>query len=123
MIRISDAEWKIMSLIWEEEPRTIMQITKALYEETGWTKHTVITLLKRMESKGLIHYEDGEKAKLYYHDVEKKDAVIEEKNNFLNKVFKGNVGLMVSTMIEQNDLSEEDIDELIRLLEKKRGDN
>ena len=67
--------------------------------------------------------EDGEKAKLYYHDVERQDAVIEEKNNFLNKVFRGNVGLMVSTMIEQDDLSEEDIDELIRLLEKKRGVN
>ena len=67
MIKISDAEWKIMNVLWEEQPRTMMQITKELQEETGWTKHTVMTYLKRMESKKIIHYVEGEKAKLYYY--------------------------------------------------------
>ena len=115
MIKISDAEWKIMNVLWEEQPKTMMQITKELQEETGWTKHTVMTYLKRMESKKIIHYVEGEKAKLYYSDMDRKEAVI-------NRVFKGNRGLMMTTMLEQEKLTDEDIDELIRILEKRKGE-
>ena len=121
MIRISDAEWKIMSLLWEKEPKTITQITKELYDETSWTKHTVITLLKRMENKGLIRHEEGERAKQYYFVTTRQEAVNGEKAGFLNKVFKGNISLMISTFIEQDELSDEEIEELIGILNDKKG--
>ncbi len=59
MIQLSNYEWKMMNLIWEKEPRTITELTKALAEETGWSKHTVITYLKRLEAKGAGRYEEG----------------------------------------------------------------
>lgn len=120
MTKISDAEWKIMNLLWDEQPRTMMQLTKALWESTGWSKHTVITYLKRMEDKNLIHHIEGAKSKLYFADLDKNDAILQEKNNFLNKVFRGNVGLMISTMLEQNDLSEAEIQQLVEILQKKK---
>ncbi len=43
MTKITDAEWQIMSLLWNNEPQTIMQMTKALEESMKWSKHTVIT--------------------------------------------------------------------------------
>ncbi len=120
MTKISDAEWKIMNVLWDEQPRTMTQITKELAEDTGWTKHTVMTYLKRLEKKELVHYEEGAKAKLYYANVERQTAVVEEKKNFLDKVFRGNVGLMMSSLLEQDDIPPEEIDMLIALLEKKR---
>lgn len=120
MTKISDAEWKIMNVLWDEQPRTMTQITKELAEDTGWTKHTVMTYLKRLEKKELVHYEEGAKAKLYYANVERQTAVVEEKKNFLDKVFRGNVGLMMSSLLEQDDIPPEEIDVLIELLEKKR---
>lgn len=120
MKKISDAEWKIMNLLWESEPKTIMQLTKELFEETQWSKHTVMTYLKRMEQKGVVHFEEGVKAKLYYSDISRDEAVLEEKQRFLDKVFYGNAGLMVETMIAQEEFSKDDIDYLISLLEKKR---
>lgn len=120
MTKISNAEWKIMNLLWDAQPRTMMQITKALYESTGWSKHTVITYLKRMEQKKVIHYDEGQKAKLYYADFKKEDAILQEKNHFLDKVFKGNAGLMISTMLEHNELSEEEINQLIEILQSKK---
>ena len=120
MTKISDAEWKIMNVLWDEQPRTMTQITKELAEDTGWTKHTVMTYQKRLEKKELVHYEEGAKAKLYYANVERQTAVVEEKKNFLDKVFRGNVGLMMSSLLEQDDIPPEEIDMLIALLEKKR---
>lgn len=121
MIKISDSEWKIMNLLWEKTPKTMMEITKELYPETGWTKHTVMTLLKRMESKDLIRHEEGKRAKQYYYNIDRKEAVIEEKNNFLNKVFRGNAGLMINMMLEQGDLNNEEIKELLKNLERMKG--
>ena len=48
--------------------------------------------------------------------------MIQEEQNFLNRVFKGNRGLMMTTMLEQEKLTDEDIDELIRILEKRKGE-
>ena len=64
MTKISTAEWKIMSKLWEEEPRTITQLTKELFEETGWDKHTIMTYLKRLENKEVVYHVDGGRAKL-----------------------------------------------------------
>ena len=65
---------------------------------------------------------EGEKGKLYDSDMDRKEAVIQEEQNFLNRVFKGNRGLMMTTMLEQEKLTDEDIDELIRILEKRKGE-
>ncbi|MDD6811810.1 MAG: BlaI/MecI/CopY family transcriptional regulator [Lachnospiraceae bacterium] len=123
MVRLSEAEWKVMNLLWEEAPQTMMQITNKLKESTGWTKHTVMTFLRRMEEKGAIHYEEGERAKQYYPDVEKEEAVLQETEEFLDKVFGGHMGLMLNTMVEKKALSKEEISELYEILRKAEEEN
>lgn len=118
--KISDAEWKIMEVLWEEAPRTITEITKDLKEKTGWTKHTVISLLKRLEEKGAVYYEEGDRAKRYFPDLQKGDAAMQETEEFLDKVYHGKMGLMLNAMVQQNALSQEDLDELYAILKEGR---
>lgn len=123
MVNISDSEWKIMNILWENSPCTIMQITKALSESTGWTKHTVMAFLKRLEEKGAVYYEEGGKAKQYYAKVLQTEVVLEEVRSFLQKAFKGKLGLMLNTMIEEEALTQTELDELYEILEKgRKGD-
>jgi len=56
---VTESEWKIMELLWQNESLTMPRITQALQEETGWSKHTVISLLKRMCQKGSAEIIDG----------------------------------------------------------------
>ena len=121
-VKLSDAEWKIMNLLWKKVPWTMMQITNELKEETGWTKHTVMSFLKRMEEKGALHYEDGEKAKLYYPDLRREEAVLQETEDFLDKVFQGRMGMMLNTMVQQRALSREEVAELHKILEQAETD-
>ncbi len=116
-VKLSDAEWKVMEILWENAPKTMMEITNALKEETGWTKHTVMSFLKRMEEKGALHYEEGERAKIYYPDLKREDAVLQETEEFLDKVFHGKLGLLLNAMVQQKELSEEEIEELHQILE------
>ena len=87
MIRLSEAEWKVMNVLWEEAPQTITQLTRRFQETTGWTKHTIMTFLKRMEDKGAVYYEAGVRAKLYYPRIERKEAALQETEEFLERVF------------------------------------
>ncbi|WP_343210647.1 BlaI/MecI/CopY family transcriptional regulator [Anaerolentibacter hominis] len=118
MIGLSDGEWKIMKLLWESAPRTIMQLTSALEQDTGWGKHTVITMLNRMEKKGAVYYKEGVRAKQYFPAVEQEAVSARETEGFLNKVYGGSLSLLVNTMVEQESLSSDEIDELYDILKK-----
>ena len=101
------------------------QIAARLTERTGWTKSTGETLVRRMADKGLLRWEQGRKAKLFYPTVVREDAVVQETRGFLRKVFGGSVGLLVNTMAEREELSREEIGQLyaaLRKLEEKGHD-
>lgn len=120
--RISSSEWKIMSLLWENEPMTIMQITAALSNETGWSKHTVITFLKRMEDKKAVRFEQIGNAKHYFTLIKREYIAVSETQSFLQRLYRGSIGMMVNSMIKQNALSKEDINELYDILKKAESD-
>ena len=118
MIRLSEAEWKVMNVLWEESPQTIMQLTHRFRGTTDWTKHTVMTFLKRMEDKGAVGYETVGRAKQYYPKIERCEAALQETEEFLEKVFDGRMGLMLNTMVQQKALSGEEIAELYDILQQ-----
>ena len=116
MIRLSEAEWKVMNVLWEEAPQTIMQLTHRFHGTTDWTKHTVMTFLKRMEDKGAVGFETVGRAKQYFPKIERSEAALQETEEFLEKVFDGRMGLMLNTMVQQKALSGEEIAELYDIL-------
>ena len=116
---ITDSEWKLMELLWEQEPLTIMQMTKSLQESTGWTKHTIISFLKRMEEKDVVFYEDTGKAKRYYTLISKDDAVRELVQEFIEKAASGNAVAAVEMFLNICGFSEEEKSILQDILSKK----
>lgn len=119
-MKLSDGEWKIMQLLWKESPQTMTQITKALEPDTGWTKHTVISYLKRMEEKGAVRYRMDGRAKQFYPSIEERDAELQETKQFLDKVFQGKLGLLLHTMVQQQSFSDEEVRELQEILDRAK---
>lgn len=117
-INLSDGEWKLMNLLWQNPPKTITQLTKEMEDVTGWKRNVIITMLKRLEAKGAICHEEGERAKLFYPAVEQERAALKETKGFLNRVYQGSLSLMVNTMVNSRELSDQDIDDLKAILQK-----
>lgn len=117
-MNITESEQKILCLLWEEGELSTMQITDKLSNETGWSKQAVISFLKRMEAKRLVTYVEKGRAKYYTPLVKKDEFVREERTFFLQKFYHGKLGLMVSTMVEENTLSQSDINDLRELLDR-----
>ena len=117
---LSDGEWTLMKALWTTSPMTITQLTAALKADTGWTKHTVISMLSRLEAKGAVAYEDTGRAKEYYPRLKQTDASRTETRRFLDKVYGGSLGVMVHAMVDSHALSPQDIQELSAILEKAK---
>lgn len=117
-VNLSDGEWKIMNLLWESSPRTITELTADLKMETGWSKHTIITMLGRMEKKGAVCFEEGKRAKQFYPNVLKDQISYIETKGFLEKVYQGSLSLMINAMVKQESLTKDDITGLYDILKK-----
>ena len=117
---LSDGEWTLMKALWDAAPMTITQLTAALKEATGWSKHTIISMLSRLEVKGAVAYQENGRAKEYYPRLKQSDASRTATKRFLEKVYNGSLGVMVHAMVDSHALSQEDILELSAILEKAK---
>ncbi len=122
-IKLTGSEWSVLDCLWQESPQTVMQLVSNLGRTVGWAKSTTITTLRRMEEKGLVNCETIGKGKSYTPAVGQEQAEIQETRSFLDRVYRGSVGLMMSAMAQRQELSPEDIAELRDILRKaEEGD-
>ncbi len=117
-LSLTNSEWYVLDCLWERSPQTVMQLSAALGERVGWAKSTTITTLRRMEEKGLLTCTQEGRTRYYAPAVERQGAALRETRSFLDKVYRGSVGLMVSAMARENALSREEIEELYEILRK-----
>lgn len=115
---LTNSEWYVMDCLWAQAPMTVMELAAALEQRTGWAKSTTITTLHRMEEKGLIRCEISGRTRRYYPVLEQGFARRQETRSFLERVYQGSVGLMVSAMTQDRALSREEIDELYAILRR-----
>ncbi len=119
---ITGSEWQLMECLWERSPRTLMEIVRCAQARTGWAKSTITTMVSRMESKGLVHYEAGGRAKNYFPSFSREEAAARETQSLLSRGYRGSVGLMMNALVEKNSLTKSDIDELYAILQKAEED-
>lgn len=116
--QLTQAEWKIMLILWEHSPRTMMEITRALQPETGWTKYTVTTMLKRMQQKGTVLMDDGGAVRTYSPAVQKEKVAREQTQTLLSRLFGGKASLLVSNLVEQGEIEASEMKEIMQILSK-----
>ena len=117
-INLTNSEWYVLDCLWERSPMTVMELVAALGDRPGWAKSTTITTLRRMEDKGLVHCDLEGRTKHYTPMVSRDRAARRETRSFLDKVYRGSVGLMMSALAEDRALSKAEIDELYEILRK-----
>ncbi len=117
-VKLTGSEWNVLVCLWEHSPQTVMQLVAELGDRVGWAKSTTITTLRRMEEKELVHVEQGARGKLYAPAVEREQATAAETHSFLDRVYQGSVGLMMSAMAKRQELSQDEVAELRSILDR-----
>lgn len=118
--QISDAEFEVMNLIWKFAPISTNEITDRLSVHKDWSPKTIYTMLSRLEKKGAITHEKESRVFVYTPCVRKEDYLEVESRSLAHRFFDGAMKQMVVSFLDQKELSDQDLDELQRILDKKR---
>lgn len=122
--QISESEYEIMKIVWKHAPISTNEITERLTQTTTWSPKTIHTLIKRLVTKGVLSYEKQSRVFVYTPLVEEREYIGQESNSFLKRYYDGDITAMLSAYIEDDKLSETEIDTLRSLLSKrKKGGN
>ncbi|ACZ10192.1 Regulatory protein BlaI [Sebaldella termitidis] len=117
---ISEAEYQVMKLIWDKAPVSTKEVTEILTVESSWKPKTIQTLLSRLVKKGAIGYKKEGRVFVYTPLIKEEDYVEQESSSFLNKFYDGALNSMVVNFLEQDKLTENDINELKKILDMEK---
>lgn len=120
--QISEAEFEVMKVIWKYAPINTNQVTEHLTKTTNWNPKTIHTLLKRLVTKGAITYEKQSRIFVYTPLIKETEYIHQESKSFIKRFFHGDIFSMVSSYLEDDNLSETEINSLRELLSKYSGD-
>ena len=118
--QISDAEFEVMDVIWKYAPISTNEITDRLAKTKDWSPKTIYTMLSRLEKKGVIVHEKESRVFVYTPCVRKEQYIEAESRTLADRFFYGAMNRMVVSFLDQKELSSEDLDELQRILDRKR---
>ncbi len=118
--KISEAEYEIMKIIWECAPISTNEVVEMFNDKSDWSPRTIQTLLSRLVKKGALGYEKKSRVFVYFPLVQENEYLNEESNSFLKKFYNGALNSMVLNFIEQDKLSDEDVNELRNILENRK---
>ena len=114
---ITESEYEIMKILWKAaDALTLGEIMAHL--DTQWTRNTVGTLLTRLCEKGIISIKKRGKSNLYYPMLKENDYSMSETRSFLSKLFDGSVGNLIASLFENKELSDTDIEELKKIINR-----
>ena len=115
---LSDTEWRIMQSLWRGgKPMSVREILDDLQD--AWSVHSVISFLKRMEAKGAVNIHDGRPI-CYSAALDREQAVQQETRDLLGRVYGGEKLLMILCAVNASPLSDEEREELIRILKGEK---
>lgn len=118
--RISEAEWEIMKIIWNNEPLKASQIVKKIQTRKSWNDKTIRTLIRRLVDKNIL-IAKKEKVNMYYPLVSKEKCIKDVTNSFIDRVFDGSIVTFIATYINSNNISTEDYELIIEVFNKNNN--
>lgn len=121
LVSISDAEWQVMNVIWEEQPVTANEVVASLKEQTDWAPATIKTMLHRLVRKGVLTFEAQGNRYVYRSSVKRSACVKHAGKSFLDRVFDGESTSLLAHFLRNTRLSPDQIAELRRILDEQEA--
>lgn len=114
-VKISDAEWYVMHVIWDNSPLYMGDIVKAL-SDTSWSRTTIQTMVLRLLSKKIVGTNGKGHAFLYYPLITREDALELYTHSFVERVYRNDPKALATALVQGDYLSDSDKEDLKKLL-------
>jgi len=118
--QLTEGEWAIIQAVWDNEPCAAPAVQEELETQKSWTYSTVKTMMDRMVTKGLLKTKRIRNLILYRSAITKIQAQKGEIMRTVKRAFNGALTPMMQFLLDNHKLSQKQLNELERLIKKKR---
>ena len=119
-IAFTDRELDVMGVLWDLGGATVAEVRDRLSDDLAYT--TVLTVLRTLEEKGYVgHVEEG-KAHRFHPLVQRQDAGASVLRRITRKLFKNSPELLLTHLVSDRGLTEEELRRMRALLEERLGE-
>jgi predicted transcriptional regulator len=115
---LTGQELEIMKVVWEREQVTVRDVYEALLEKRKVAYTTVMTMMKILEQKKYLQKTQADRAYVYRAAQPQRQVIGAMVRDFVNRVFNGSAEPLLVHLVEEHDLSREDLEEIARLRRK-----
>lgn len=119
--KLFDSEAKVMEILWREGPLPAKEVSLIAADSIGWNKNTTYTVIKKLEAKGFIRRD--EPGFVCTPLITEKDIRKNETSSLLTRFFGGSRKALFSALIEDEELTDTEVEELKNLIDKRLGAN
>lgn len=113
-LKIFDAEYKFLDIVWDTEPVNSTKLVKLCNEKLGWKKTTMYTVLHKLCEKGVLRNENATVTAI----VKREQAQKHESEALLQKSFGGSVPAFLTAFLDGRKLSKEEADEIRKMIKQ-----
>ena len=115
-LRLGPVESRFAELIWDGEPISSTELVHRAERELEWKKSTTYTVLKRLCEKGIFQNEGG----VVTSRLSREEYAARQSEQFVEETFSGSLPAFLTAFTRRKKLTEEEIDQLQRLIERNR---
>ena len=115
-LRLGLVESRFAELIWDSEPISSTELVHLAERELEWKKSTTYTVLKRLCEKGIFQNEGG----VVTSRLSREEYAARQSEQFVEETFSGSLPAFLTAFTRRKKLTEEEIDQLQRLIERNR---
>jgi predicted transcriptional regulator len=115
---LTEQELEIMKIVWERQRATVRDVYETLLERRKVAYTTVMTMMKILETKKHLKRRQVDRAYVYSPTRPKSQVIGGMVREFVNRVFNGSAEPLLVHLVEQHDLTPEDLEEIARMRKK-----
>ncbi|HIV80409.1 MAG TPA: BlaI/MecI/CopY family transcriptional regulator [Candidatus Avanaerovorax faecigallinarum] len=116
--KVYESEYRFCRILWDNEPVRSTELVKLCREKLGWSKATTYTVIRRLSERGVVKNENAVVTSL----ISREELEIAEIDELMDKRFNGSLPTFVAAFTRQQNLSEKQMEEIMRIIEEGRGD-
>lgn len=116
--KVYESEYRFCRILWDNEPVRSTELVKLCREKLGWSKATTYTVIRRLSERGVLKNENAVVTSL----ISREELEIAEIDELMDKRFNGSLPAFVAAFTRQQNLSEKQMEEIMRIIEEGRGD-
>jgi predicted transcriptional regulator len=120
-LNLTEAELRLMDVIWEKGSATVAEVAEALPQDLHLAYNTVLTTLRILESKGYLKHGKAKEGRAFVYRpvVSRDDASRSALRHLLRRFFGNSAEALVLNLLDDERLSEAELERIRALLKEE----